>query len=177
LIFPRQNSFRGFAEFPVDNSGKSKVRFASETTKLAFLVDETGNSLMMGFITDNKKEISIETTASVLVYFGLGVSLQPNEIKKKYLEGYSGMEGMSEFTQSIKEEFSKNPEMIRNGGFINSLNDYLTTFAPADTIDIRAKQIQVDPNGFRSGIQVYELDHQNVQIRKPIPKKSPCLCL
>jgi hypothetical protein len=162
----------GFAEFPVDNSGKSKVRFASETTKLAFLVDETGNSLMMGFITDNKKEISIETTASVLVYFGLGVSLQPNEIKKKYLEGYSGMEGMSEFTQSIKEEFSKNPEMIRNGGFINSLNDYLTTFAPADTIDIRAKQIQVDPNGFRSGIQVYELDHQNVQIRNQYRRRA-----
>lgn len=155
----------GFAEFPVDNAGKSKIRFASGTTKLAFLVDETGNSLMMGFITDNKKEISIETTASVLVYFGLGVSLQPNEIKKKYLEGYSGMEGMSEFTQSIKEEFSKNPEMIRNGGFMNSLTDYLTTFAPADTIDIRAKQIDVDTKGFKSGIQVYELDHQNVQIR------------
>ncbi|WP_113923382.1 hypothetical protein [Cognataquiflexum aquatile] len=162
----------GFAEFPVDNAGKSKIRFASGTTKLAFLVDETGNSLMMGFITDNKKEISIETTASVLVYFGLGVSLQPNEIKKKYLEGYSGMEGMSEFMQSIKEEFSKNPEMIRNGGFINSLNDYLTTFAPADTIDIRAKQIQVDPNGFKSGIQVYELDHQNVQIRNQYRRRA-----
>ncbi|WP_113923381.1 hypothetical protein [Cognataquiflexum aquatile] len=162
----------GFAEFPVDNAGKSKVRFASGTTKLAFLVDETGNSLMMGFITDAKKEISIETTASVLVYFGLGVSLQPIEIKKKYLEGYSGMEGMSEFTQSVSEEFSKNPEMIRNGGFINSLTDYLTTFAPADTIDIRAKQIQVDPNGFRSGIQVYELDHQNVQIRNQYRRRA-----
>lgn len=162
----------GFAEFPVDNAGKSKIRFASGTTKLAFLVDETGNSLMMGFITDSKKEISMETTASVLVYFGLGVSLQPIEIKKKYLEGYSSMEGMAEFTQTIKEEFSKNPEMIRNGGFINSLNDYLTTFAPADTIDIRAKQIQVDPNGFRSGIQVYELDHQNVQIRNQYRRRA-----
>lgn len=162
----------GFAEFPVDNAGKSKVRFASGTTKLAFLVDETGNSLMMGFITDNKKEISMETTASVLVYFGLGVSLQPNEIKKKYLEGYSGMEGISEFTQSIKEEFSKNPEMIRNGGFMNSLTKYLSTFAPADTIDIRAKQIQVDPNGFKSGIQVYELDHQNVQIRNQYRRRA-----
>lgn len=162
----------GFAEFPVDNAGKSKIRFASGTTKLAFLVDETGNSLMMGFITDSKKEISMETTASVLVYFGLGVSLQPIEIKKKYLEGYSSMEGMAEFTQTIKEEFSKNPEMIRNGGFMNSLTKYLTTFAPADTIDIRAKQIQVDPNGFRSGIQVYELDHQNVQIRNQYRRRA-----
>jgi molybdopterin synthase catalytic subunit len=162
----------GFAEFPVDNAGKSKIRFASGTTKLAFLVDETGNSLMMGFITDAKKEISIETTASVLVYFGLGVSLQPIEIQKKYLEGYSAMEGMAEFTQTIKEEFSKNPEMIRNGGFINSFTDYLSTFAPADTIDIRAKQIQVDPNGFKSGIQVYELDHQNVQIRNQYRRRA-----
>ncbi|MCH6233784.1 hypothetical protein [Cognataquiflexum rubidum] len=155
----------GFAEYPVDNAGKSKVRFATGSTKLAFLVDETGNSLMMGFITDNKKEISIETTASVLVYFGLGVSLQPIEIKKKFLEGYPTMDGMPEFTQSISEEFSKNPEMIRNGGFMNSLTDYLKTFAPADTIDIRAKQIDVDTKGFKSGLQVYELDHQNVKIR------------
>jgi hypothetical protein len=155
----------GFGEYPVDNSGKSKVRFTSGKSKLAFLIDETGNSLMMGFITDTKKEISIVTTASVLVYFGLGISLQPIEIKKKYLEGYATMEGMPEFTQSISEEFAKNPEMVRNGGFMNSLTDYLSTFAPADTIDIRAKQIDVDTKGFKSGIQVYELDHQNVQIR------------
>ncbi|MCS4435751.1 hypothetical protein [Aquiflexum gelatinilyticum] len=162
----------GFAEFPVDNAGKSKVRFATGSTKLAFLVDETGNSLMMGFITDNKKEISIETTASVLVYFGLGISLQPAEITEKFLQGYPTMEGMPEFTQTISEEFSKNPEMISNGGYINSLTDYLSTFAPADTIDIRAKQIQVDPNGFKSGIQVYELDHQNVQIRNQYRRRA-----
>jgi hypothetical protein len=75
------------------------------------------------------------------------------------------MEGMAEFTQSISEEFSKNPEMIRNGAFMPSLTEYLSTFAPADTIDIRAKQILVDTKGFKSGLQVYELDNQNVKIR------------
>ena len=124
----------GFAEFPVDNTGKSKIRFAPGTKKLAFLVDETENSLMMGFITDSKKEISIETTASILVYFGLGISLQPNEIKKKFIEDYQTMEGMAEFTQSISEEFSKNPEMIRNGAFMPSLTEYLSTFAPATSV-------------------------------------------
>lgn len=52
------------------------------------------------------------------------------------------------------------------------LAKYLSTYAPADTIDIRAKQIQFDPNGFRSGIQVYELNHQNVQIRNQYRRRA-----
>jgi hypothetical protein len=155
----------GFAEYPVDNTGKSKVRFAAGASKLAFLVDEAGNTLLAGFITDTNKEISIATTASVLVYFGMGISFQPHEIKKKYLEGFSTLDGMSEFSQSLSNEFSTSPDMLKTGKFMNSLTAYLSTFAPSDTIDIRAKQIDVDTKGFKSGIQVYELDHQNVNIR------------
>ncbi|EMS32743.1 hypothetical protein C943_00748 [Mariniradius saccharolyticus AK6] len=155
----------GFAEYPVENTGKSKVRFAAGGSKLAFLVDEAGNTLLAGFITDTNKEISIATTASVLVYFGMGISFQPHEIKKKYLEGFSTLDGMSEFSQSLSNEFSTSPDMLKTGKFMNSLTAYLSTFAPSDTIDIRAKQIDVDTKGFKSGIQVYELDHQNVNIR------------
>ncbi|MCR9014402.1 hypothetical protein [Aquiflexum gelatinilyticum] len=162
----------GFSESSVDNSGKSKIRFASGTTKLAFLVDEEGNTLMSGFISDTKKEISIETTASVLVYFGLGISLQPNEIKKKYLDGFQSMNGMAEFTDALSSEMATNPEFLQSGGFSTALDQYVSTFEPADTIDIRAKQIQVDPNGFKSGIQVYELDHQNIQIRNQYRRRA-----
>lgn len=162
----------GFAEYPVDNTGKSKVRFAAGASKLAFLVDETGNTLLAGFITDTNKEISIATTASVLVYFGMGISLQPVEIKNKFLEGYSTLEGMPELTQAMSSEYGKNPSLLKSGGYMNFLAKYLGTYAPADTIDIRAKQIQVDPNGFRSGIQVYELNHQNVQIRNQYRRRA-----
>lgn len=162
----------GFAEFPVDNAGKSKIRFAPGTTKLAFLLDETGNPILTGFISGTKKEISIASTSSVLVYLGLGISLQPLEISQKFLEGTQDLEGIAEFSQAISEEFSRDPAMLKTGKYLDLLTKYLDTHAPADTIDIRTKQIQVDPNGFRSGIQVYELDHQNVQIRNQYRRRA-----
>ncbi|WP_343849257.1 hypothetical protein [Algoriphagus jejuensis] len=72
---------------------------------------------------------------------------------------------MSEFTLAISELFSKNPAILKNGEFISPLTEYLSTFNSAEVIDIRGKQIDVDIKGFKSGLQVYELDHQNVQIR------------
>jgi hypothetical protein len=162
----------GFAEYPVDSNGKSKIRFAPGMRRLTHLVDGDGNTLMMGFITNTTKEISIATTASVLVYWGLGLSILPQEVVHKYIEGYSTMEGMSDFIASISSDFSKNSKLVQSGGFEPALKQYLASFASTDSLDIRAKQIQVTPNGFKSGIQVYELDHQNVQIRNRYRRRT-----
>lgn len=162
----------GFAEYPVDNAGKSKIRFSPGMKRLTHLVDADGNTLMMGFITNSNKEISIASTASVLMYWGLGISLLPQEIINRYVDGYSTMEGMPDFTASITAEFSKNSNLIQSGGFEPALNQYLKTFIPTDSIDFKARQIQVDPNGFKSGIQVYELDNQNIQIRNQFRRRT-----
>ncbi len=162
----------GFAEYPVDNSGKTKARFATGSTRLAFLVDEDGNAIMAGFLTDIQKEISAKTTASVILYLSLGVSVQPMEIKKKFWEGYGTIPGMDDFTATVTSEFVKNPKALQTNVFEAPLAAYLKTFYPTDPIDIQAKQIDVNPNGFRSGIQVYELDHQNIQIRNQFRRRA-----
>lgn len=162
----------GFAEYPVDNSGKTKVRFATGSTRLAFLVNEEAKAIMAGFVTDTQKEISAKTTAAVMLYFSLGLSVQPLDVKKKYWEDYATLPGMDDFTALVVAELAKDSKALQTQALAAPLSAYVKTFYPTDSIDINAKQIQVDPNGFRSGIQVYELDHQNIQIRNNFRRRA-----
>ncbi|OOG72190.1 hypothetical protein [Algoriphagus sp. A40] len=172
LDLSKTRLFSGFAEYPVDNTGKTKARFATGSTRLAFLIDENDKAVMAGFLTDNQKEISTKTTASVILYFSLGVSLQPLEVKKKFWEGYSTIPGMDDFIAQVSAEMVKNPKVLQTATLEAPLSAYLKTFNSTDSIDIQAKQIDVDPGGFKSGIQVYELDHQNIQIRNQFRRRA-----
>ncbi len=76
-------------DFAVDESKKSKIALQPGQTQLAFLLDKDENVLLSGFINEAKKEISVASSAEVLLYYGSGVFILPFEFREIYLDKVS----------------------------------------------------------------------------------------
>lgn len=68
----------------INANGIGKLPFNSQTIEVGYLLDADNNVLLAGFISDERKELSVETTAEVILYYGLGYYLLPDNAKSAF---------------------------------------------------------------------------------------------
>ncbi|SMD42981.1 hypothetical protein SAMN00777080_1552 [Aquiflexum balticum DSM 16537] len=160
-------------DFAVNESKKSKIALQPGQTQLAFLLDKDENVLLSGFINEAKKEISVASSAEVLLYYGSGAFILPFEFRERYLDKVSELAVFDQFTQDLELAFKQNPSAFSNGSFRPILNAALEEIVKdIEPLDIKARQINFEPNGIQSGIQVFDNDFQSVYLRNYYRRKA-----
>jgi hypothetical protein len=160
-------------DFSVAADGSSKIVLQPGASQLTFLLDAEDRVLMAGFINSNKTELSIASTAEVLFYFGNAGFLLPSEFREKYIKESSSIEALTKFKEDLEALFIQNPLSLSQGSFVPKLEAALADFNKgAEEIDIRARQINLDPTGVKSGIQLADVDFQSIIIRNRYRRRA-----
>lgn len=163
----------GLMDFNVDASGKSKAVLPDGIYRMAYLLDESNRILLMGILHDQNKKLDAETTAEALFYLGAGIYFRPEPIIREYLTAASTLPGMPEFKEKVAQMIKDDSGFIDKGAFETPLAAYLAEFSKTtEPIDIRARQINVDPTGFQSGIQIFENDALSVKLANTYRRRA-----
>lgn len=163
------NSF----EYSMDAGNKSKVAVLPGEYQLAFLLDAQDRVLLSGFIGPGKQEISTMSTAEVLFFFGTGASALSPAFRKRYMEEAGNLPALSKFKDKITGLFKEDPIAMAEGGFSPVLETALEEFYKATSlIDIMARQINFNPTGGQSGVQVFDNDFQSVFLRNHYRRRA-----
>ncbi|MGB3150268.1 MAG: hypothetical protein WBB27_06350 [Maribacter sp.] len=155
----------------VSANGIGKLPYNAGTAQLTYLMDLENNLLLAGFLTDDRKEISVATTAEVMLYFGLGYQLLSDNVKPPYVNAVQQIDGFSNFISEIETLFTSNPLMYTEGTYESVLNTKINEITAKETIDIAAR-IEVDSGDSRSGITISAVDASNIQVQNSYPRRA-----
>lgn len=120
-------------------------------SELAFLTDNQGNILLAGFIDEDRNQLSIASTATVLYYFASTGYLQAEEFKADILTGIEENENYTSFAQELETLFVNDPLVINTMGFLDALEESVSGFRSVGTIN---NAIFVESNDIRSQLQL-----------------------
>jgi len=76
-------------DFDVSADGSTKALHRKTIRGLGFLLNQDENVILMGFVTDEKREISVRSTLEVALFYGLGTISLPQEIIDIYFNEIS----------------------------------------------------------------------------------------
>ena len=157
----------------VNNNGTAQVPVYGQNLELAFLFDNNGNALLAGFISEDKTEISIVSTAEVLSYFSSTLYLGNPNLKSEALLEINTLPGFSEFTNQLSAGFITNPLMLKNGLYTGNLQSFINTvLASATQTDISYNRLSLDENDKRSGLSISELSDDQFRVTNDYPKNA-----
>lgn len=163
----------GLMTFPVSADGRSKIVLPDSVTRLAYLFDESDNLIMMGLIHAGSKTIDAETTAQALFYLGSGIFYYPKEVVDLFLNPGMELPGYTEFKTKVSEGLKRNILYLEKLEFEQDLKTLLEEYKKSpEILDIRARQINVDPTGFQSGIQILENDAESIKIANTYRRRA-----
>lgn len=155
----------GMMTFPVSGDGKTKAIVPDTVVRLGYLFDEANNLILMGLLHEGNKEISPETTAQALFYLGIGAYYLPREVVKDFLAPQIELLGYAAFKGKVIEGLKSDILYVENLKYEPELGALLVEYRKEpEVLDIRARQINVDPSGFQSGIQIFEFDGLSLKI-------------
>ena len=141
---------------PVSADGKSSIPFNAGATELAYLFDASGNVLMMGFISGEKKQISTESTAEALLYFGLGVTYSSTNAERiASLKRISTYSQFAAFKSQLEQAWAGDPLMLSGNGYVELYAKTVGEITKIPIIDVKGKQIKVEnADDSKSGLLV-----------------------
>ncbi|SMC41651.1 hypothetical protein [Cellulophaga tyrosinoxydans] len=142
----------------VDAQGKVLAPIFDGSTELAFLFNSKNEPLLAGFISKDKKEISINTTAEVLLYYAVPAYIQSSELKDGYLSEINTLSSFSLFSEGLKNLFKTDNLMLQKGSYKSLLQAQLDLFSETDMSSKTSKNISVDSRDERSGLILGEND-------------------
>ena len=73
------------ANSDIDANGTGNLPLNSGTIEIGYLLDADNNVLLAGFISDERKELSVETTSEIILYYALGYYLLPDSAKSDFI--------------------------------------------------------------------------------------------
>lgn len=160
---------------PVGKDGKTKAADIPKSINVAYLYDKDDNPVMAGFITDNVATISVESTAKVALYYGLGTVFQPDTVREIFIEKIGQEAWAADWINSFVDQWKTNPHFFSEGAYAASLKSLLgrmtDTDEPTDIRKIekiaanRTSDITVDNGDVRSGIQLSAVDGEFSKIK------------
>ncbi|WP_396600334.1 hypothetical protein [Algibacter sp. R77976] len=148
----------------VNAQGKATASIFEGSTELAFLIDSNNEPLLAGFISQDKNEISINSTAEVLLYYAIPTYLQDNQYKDAYIKEIGALEEFTTFSEGLTALFKSNPLMLKNGLYSNLLLEQLESLSKIEIINIESK-VNVDKKDARSGISIEDVPENKIQIK------------
>ena len=153
------------------NNIASDIPFNPDTAEIGYLMDNENNVLLAGFISDTRKEISVETTAEVMLYYALDYYLLPDSGKKAFLNNVTAVQGFTDFVNSVTELFVQDPLMYMNGTYIAALQSQLNSISSKKATSI-SNRIFFDDDATKSGVTLSSIDSTNIRLQNSFPRRS-----
>ena len=161
------------AEFTdVSESGETTATHYNGGRSIAFLMNSQNDPILMGFITDTKKEVSVESTIEVAQYFALGTVFLPEEIRSMYVEEAEQLPGTKEFVAKVESMFSSDVNFLTSEVFAQELQKRIDELTARKQADLQNKSILISTGDFKSGMQIEEVDFQNVLIANTYRRRA-----
>lgn len=151
-----------------------ELPFNANSIELGYLIDADNNILLLGLISDDRKEISVKTTAEAILYYGLGYYLLPDRAKKPFLEGVGQIDDFAGFVEDIGELFVEDPLQYSKGAYLQVLNEKIAGISTQKKSSFLEGRIFVEngSKGIKSGIQLSSLDSVHIQLQNALPRRT-----
>ena len=149
-----------------------KLPFNDGSIELAYLLDKNNNVMLVGFLTDDRKEISVETTTEVMLYYALDYYLLPNNAKKMFLSNVKNVPGFSELVKTISDLFVQDPLMYANGTYLQIINSKINEIATNRFSRDLKGRILVNGKKNKSGITLSNIDSTHIKLQNAYPRRA-----
>ncbi|MCK0132638.1 hypothetical protein MWU59_14110 [Flavobacteriaceae bacterium F08102] len=158
-------------EADVNTNGIGNVPFNSGTIEVGYLLDAKNNVLLAGFISDDRKELSVETTAEIILYYALGYYLLPDSGKRAFLNSLRQDTGFSNFVEEIRSLFISNPFFYSEGSYDQILQSFLVELTSKSSTGIE-KRIFFNDKSTKSGVTLSSVDSTRIKLQNSLPRRS-----
>lgn len=155
----------------IDSNGTGNLPLNSGTIEIGYLLDENSNVLLAGFITDERRKISVETTAEVILYYALGYYLLPDSAKRTFLEGVGQAQNFPQFIEEMKHIFVNNSLMFSEGSYEVVLQDLLEQLTSKNVSGIE-NRIFFNDVSTKSGVTLSSVDSTNIILQNSLPRRA-----
>lgn len=155
----------------INGSAKGSIPFNPGSVELAYLLDQDNNVLLAGFLSDGRKEISLETTAEVILYYGLDYYLLPPSAKKAFLNSVGQVTGFDELVNDLTTLFVSDPLMYSTGAYLDLLNEKIEQISSKNG-NTSENRIFINDVLNKSGIVIQNPDSLHVQLQNFFPRRT-----
>lgn len=155
----------------VDAGGKATVPFNVGTSEIAYLLDAENNLLLAGFLTDDRKEVSISTTTEVMLFFGMASSLRGSAYKDFFVKEARNISGFNELVTGIQNLFLDNALMFTEGTYTTLISDKIEEITASEVIDLESK-IDLGSGIARSGLDLIDQGDKTFAVNNSYPRRT-----
>ena len=159
----------------LDSDGMGMVAVNPGTIETAYLIDNNNNVLLAGFISDDRQEVSIETTVELMLYYALDYHLLPDNAKTAFLEAVGQTPNFESLVSSVEALFQENPLMYAEGDYLEVLNQTLGSFTNGVDNALAPTRIFLDDVLEKSGVTFSKLDESSINLTNIWPRRSRIL--
>ena len=155
----------------INANGAGSLPLNSQTIEVGYFLDADDNVLLAGFISDDRSELSVETTAEIILYYALGYYLLPDSAKSAFLKSIKQNPGFSNFVEEIQSLFISDPLFYGNGGYEPTLQNYLDQITSKNSIKIE-NRIFFNDESSKSGVTLSSVDSTRIMLQNSLPRRS-----
>ncbi len=155
---------------PLNRSGGGVVPFNPGTVEIAYLFDSEEEVILAGFLTDDRKEVSVATTVEVMLYFAMLNPLRSTAYKKAFAEQIGNNPIFTNLVAELEPQFAQNPRLFSDDAFFDQLNEVIGSLTNSKTIDIGQKA-SFDPIA-KSGININDVAEQTFSLTNSYPRRA-----
>lgn len=156
-------------ELNSDQTGFSP--YNENNVELAYLLDGNNNVLLTGFLNDDRKEISVETTTEVMLYYALDYYLLPAGARKVFLDNVQQMPGFTQLVTTMSNLFKEDPLMYSKGTYLPKLFEK-TNQISALAEPVRLKRLFIPDEKTKSGVTVSKIDSVHIELQNSFPRRT-----
>lgn len=157
---------------PLTNGVAPEVPFNPGSYELGYLLDDSNNVLLAGFLSDNRKELNIATTAEVMLYYGLDYYLLPESGKKAFLDNVRNLSGFTALVNDITELFIQDPMMYTTGSYTSVLETSVAQISAKKTNTSISGRIFFKDDATKSGVTLSSVDSTHIRLQNALPRRS-----
>lgn len=155
----------------IGSNDAASLPFNQGTTELVYLMDADDQVLLLGFITDENKEISVRTTTEAMLYFALDYYLLPESAKSTFLKNIASLPGLDDLTGAIETLFVADPLMYSKGDYKVALDELMSQISAKKSSNPENRLFLYDEAN-KSGLTVSKLDSANIKIQNVQPRRT-----
>ncbi|WP_318309223.1 hypothetical protein [Flagellimonas crocea] len=159
------------ADSDVDASGMGKLPLNRGTVEAGYLLDADNRILLAGFLSEERSELSIETTAEQMVYYALSYHLLPESAKSAFLKSVGQTPGFPNFVEEIRTLFESNPLMYSEGSYEAALQAFLNQITAKHPKGVENRIFFNDENT-KSGVTLSSVDSTRIKLQNSLPRRS-----
>ena len=156
-------------------SGQGEIPLNPGTVEMAYLLDAEDNVLLAGFVSDDRKEISVATTVEVMLYFGLDYYLLADNAKQVFLNAVGQIPNYNDLVSDVEALFVDNPLMYSEGTYLTILNQIIDEVSTSKRDNRLEKRIFLDDVLQKSGITFSQIDAASINLQNSLPRRSRIL--